>query len=119
MRRRAVQVFRNSARRSVDSGLVVGCALIAGFMHRGNMGVDSNRLPSNLMIFHLGLALLTMVSSVRVFGADRPVFWRESSSGVSVAAFFFGRVVVSFVDLAFQCVLYVSIYFLICHPTHP
>mmetsp|Transcript_47690 Transcript_47690/g.137741 ORF Transcript_47690/g.137741 Transcript_47690/m.137741 type:complete len:1244 (+) Transcript_47690:38-3769(+) len=118
-RRRLVQTFRNNRRRFIDSGLVISCALIAGSMHNGKLGVDGTTLPQSLMICHLGLSLLTTVSSVKVFGADRPVFWRESASGTSVAAFFYARITVDTLELLLQCVLYSAVYYEVAQPWHP
>lgn len=42
-------------------------------------------------MFFIGLALLSAVSSLKVFGENRPMFWRESANGISVGAFFTAR----------------------------
>lgn len=117
--RRLVQVFRWNRRRFIDTGLVCACALIAGFMHRGKLRVDGTSLPQKLMICHMGLSLLTTVSVVKVFGADRAVFWRESASGLNVAAFFFARVTLDTCEVILQCVVFSLVYFIVASPWHP
>lgn len=44
---------------------------------------------------HLALGLMIGIAVLPIFGADRPMFWRESASGVRVSAFFLARVTVS------------------------
>merc|ERR1712107_903352 len=40
---------------------------------------------------HTALALLLAIFCLQVFGNDQPVFWRESSSGMNVFAYFQSR----------------------------
>jgi len=110
LHRGLVQFWRNWRRRVLDLAMVCVCAIAIALMHKGKTGQ-----PSFILLFHLGLSLLIVMSSLRVF-ADRPVFWRERSSGISIAAFFQASVTVSGMDAAFQTVAYVSVYYLITAP---
>jgi len=50
---------------------------------------------------HLALGLMTGIACLPIFGADRPMFWRESASGVRVSAFFLARVTVAWHPIIF------------------
>ena len=54
--------------------------------------------PLKINISHLAIGLVCGVVSLHIFGADRPLFWRESASGVGVPAFYLARVTVSLFD---------------------
>lgn len=114
--RRLVQFFRESKQRFLDVGLVTFCACGVGFMHSGAMATNEADLPSNLLIFYMGLALVSSTSCLRVFGADRPIFWRERSSGLNVLAFFGARWWGNAFDLATQCSIYSFVYFVFTRP---
>lgn len=108
--RTLVQFWRHSRRRAIDNGLIILCAVIGGVMHQGG-----TQEPPNIMVFHLGLALLITVSCLKTF-ADRPLFWRESGSGINVFSFFTARLTLDTYDVWLQTVLYVSVYYLIAQP---
>ncbi|CAK9051483.1 ABC transporter G family member 24 (ABC transporter ABCG.24) (AtABCG24) (Probable white-brown complex homolog protein 25) (AtWBC25) [Durusdinium trenchii] len=52
--------------------------------------------PLKINISHLAIGLVCGVVSLHIFGADRPLFWRESASGVGVPAFYLARAPCSF-----------------------
>ena len=56
--------------------------------------------------------MVALIAVLLVF-ADRPIFWRECSSGLSKLAFFFARVVVKWVEIALFVVLYTTLYYLV------
>lgn len=114
--RRLVTMSREMRQRSIDTGLILSCATLAGVMHKGEMGTHGEHLPANLHIFHLGLALLSTISALRVFGEDQAIFWRESSSGMNILSFFLAKVCGNFFDLLLQCTTYVFVYFFLTRP---
>lgn len=119
LQRRFAMFMRETWRRMVDLGLVFLCSCGIGAMHRGSMGANSADFPGNLHMFLMGLALLTAVSSLKVFGEGRPMFWRESSNGISVAAFFTARALGNIFDVLLLCSTYVLIYFSVTRPPVP
>lgn len=52
-------------------------------------------MPRKINLSHLALGLMVSIACLPIFGADRPMFWRESASGVRVSAFFLARVTVT------------------------
>eukprot|EP00913_Durusdinium_trenchii_P014430 g13535.t1 len=89
LQRRFAMFMRETWRRMVDLGLVFLCSSGIGVMHRGGNGANSLDLPGNLHMFFIGLALLSAVSSLKVFGENRPMFWRESANGISLLRIYF------------------------------
>jgi len=113
--RRVVQWFRESRQRLTDLGLISGCAVVVGLLHRG-IYTNSNELAAKISTFHMSLALLTSVSCLKVFGDDRAMFWRESGGGMNVFSYMLAKMFGNIPDLLLQCTLYTSIYFLITMP---
>eukprot|EP01047_Picozoa_sp_COSAG01_P043412 COSAG01_NODE_3852_length_5629_cov_3.080108_8_plen_91_part_00 len=48
-------------------------------------------MPVLCALSGLAIGLTTIISSTRCFGAERIVFWRESSSGLNRVAYFLGE----------------------------
>jgi len=68
---------------------------------------------------HTALALLLAIFCLQVFGNDQPVFWRESSSGLNVLAYFQSRLMVNSMDVIIQTFLFTSVYYIIRQPGVP
>lgn len=52
------------------------------------------------LLASLGLGLIASQMALRVFGNERVQFWREASAGVSVTAYFYGKVLAFCVPMA-------------------
>jgi len=65
---------------------------------------------------HTCLALLLSIFVLNVFGAEQPVFWRESASGINVPAYFQAKVLVNTIDIVLMTFGFTSIYYLIRQP---
>jgi len=74
---------------------------------------------ASLLNLHTTLALLVAIFCLQVFGNDQPVFWRESSSGLNVLAYFQSRTFVNSMDLILQTFLFTSTYFILRQPNVP
>jgi hypothetical protein len=81
MQRAAIQHARASDLFIFDMILVMGCGLFLGFSY----GVWTlPKLAQNHLFYSLGLALTVGLASLRPFGAERIVFWREVSPGAGM-----------------------------------
>mmetsp|Transcript_35332 Transcript_35332/g.110095 ORF Transcript_35332/g.110095 Transcript_35332/m.110095 type:complete len:503 (-) Transcript_35332:151-1659(-) len=112
LHRRLIQWWRSNGERLIFLGVIAFAAIVLGVMDRFICS-EPQWAASPYLNLHTALALLTSVFCLRTFGAERPLFWRESSSGLSVMAFFLARVLVNFVDLALQCFLFAAMYYFI------
>merc|ERR1712014_397049 len=64
-------------------------------------------------------SLLISLFCLQVFGNDQPVFWRESSHGLHVWAFYLARTWVNTFDLIIQAFVYTALYYVIRQPGVP
>jgi len=119
LNRRAVQLFRQNWRRSLDIALVLVCAFIIALLARDKMEIGHRDVTGSLLFAHLGLSLAVTTSCLRVFSQDQPVFWRESSSGINVFAFFCARTFLDMFDWILQTFLYTALFFMIARPAAP
>lgn len=119
LRRRLVLVRRLSRQRLLDISCVVCCSVVIGWLHRGTMNFRNPQLASKILIFHLGLSLLTVVSCLRVFGSNWPLWYRECGSGLNIFAAFCARLTVDTLDIFVNCVLFTAMYFLLAQPQSP
>jgi len=101
---------------AVTAVLMIITAVVFGLLGRNKIHVKNWETPARLMANMMGLGLLTAISGLNVFGPDRQVFWRESASGISVVAFYCSRVVISFVDVQVQCIIYTVTWWLVAQP---
>lgn len=108
--RRMVQYWRNWQRRLIDMCLISICALAMGYMQKGKVNN-----PATILLFHMGLALLITVSSLATF-ADRPLFWREAGTGISIFALFEASVFVNACDAFTQTLVYVLLFWGMTQP---
>merc|ERR1712216_910870 len=95
---------------------MIVAAVVFGALSKGKINAQSWEMPSRLEANVLALGLLTAISCLNVFGSDRQVFWRESASGISVAAFYLARVAISFVDVQIQCIVFSVTWWLVAQP---
>mmetsp|Transcript_133402 Transcript_133402/g.231758 ORF Transcript_133402/g.231758 Transcript_133402/m.231758 type:complete len:924 (-) Transcript_133402:138-2909(-) len=119
LRRRLVLVRRLHRQRLLDISCVLVCSVLIGWLHRGTMNFRDPQLASKILIFHLGLSLLTVVSCLRVFGSNWPLWYRECGSGLNIFAAFCARLTVDTLDIFLNCVLFTAVYFLLAQPTSP
>jgi hypothetical protein len=73
----------------------------------------------SFLYIHSALSLLISIFCLQVFGNDQPVFWRESSKGLNVGAFYLARTWVNTFDLVIQAFVYTALYYLIRQPGVP
>merc|ERR1719343_818087 len=73
----------------------------------------------SFLYIHSALSLLISIFCLQVFGNDQPVFWRESSKGLNVGAFYLARTWVNTFDLVIQAFVFTALYYLIRQPGVP
>jgi len=67
----------------------------------------------------LSLSLTAVASSLRVFGAERVVFWRESSAGVNTLAYFLGKDIAQLPSMLLSPLLFLTLFYSIVAPRSP
>jgi len=92
--------------------LMTVAGAVFGAQCKDKLTVESPLAPLKINLSHVALGLMTGISCLSIFGIDRPVFWRESSSGVMVIAFYLARVTISLFDVMFWCYIFTGVWFL-------
>ena len=67
--------------------------------------------PTQTLLVVLFFGCLSLVGSLRTFGTNRLEFWRESSSGVSVTAYFAANCLVELPLLVIKPLMYHFVYY--------
>eukprot|EP00929_Paragymnodinium_shiwhaense_P005187 TRINITY_DN10682_c0_g1_i1.p1 TRINITY_DN10682_c0_g1~~TRINITY_DN10682_c0_g1_i1.p1 ORF type:complete len:809 (+),score=178.21 TRINITY_DN10682_c0_g1_i1:240-2429(+) len=115
LRRAIIQWWRNNSQRAIFyTILAVGVAAL-GALDKYVLDMPYWSAAAFLNS-QTALALLVAIFCLSTLSADRPVFWRERSSGLNVVAFFHTKIVLNTVDLAIMTLIFCSIYYLIRLP---
>ena len=62
------------------------------------------------------VGMVAVSVAVRTFGAERPVFWRESASGANKLGYFLAKVVVDCASLCLFALFYLTFFYLVAAP---
>lgn len=108
--------LRQNRQRAIAVCLIVFSAVVFGRISHGKVSINSPALCPTLTGTHLALAVPLGISCLQTFGADRPVFWRENSRGVSVFAFWLSRVTVAVFDVFVLAIVFASTWYLVVDP---
>ncbi|CAE8596876.1 unnamed protein product [Polarella glacialis] len=118
MHRSSIQWWRGNFSRGIFLGVTAVASITLGITD-----VWIHALPewevTPILNFHTCFALLTSIFCLNVFGTERTVFWRESSSGLNSLAFFVSKTTIDLVDLVLQCFTFAACYYVIKQPLHP
>jgi len=113
--RSSIQWFRQSWHRAIFLGVISGSSVVLAVLDTFVVKEAQWQVDPFLNL-HTTLALLSSVFCLHVFSTDRPVFWRERESGLSVAAFYVSKVFANMFDLLLQCFLLAAVYYMIRQP---
>eukprot|EP00930_Biecheleria_cincta_P035612 TRINITY_DN24480_c0_g1_i1.p1 TRINITY_DN24480_c0_g1~~TRINITY_DN24480_c0_g1_i1.p1 ORF type:complete len:1286 (-),score=241.02 TRINITY_DN24480_c0_g1_i1:227-3700(-) len=115
IKRSCIQWWRNSKQRAIFLGVISGSAITLALLDTFVVKEAEWQVQPYLNL-HTCMALLISVFCLNLFSADRPVFWRERASGLSVAAFYVSKTFVNMVDVVLQCFLLSAVYYMIRQP---
>jgi ABC-type multidrug transport system ATPase subunit len=118
LRRRLIQWWRKNQQRALFLAALSVGAVVLGVMDRFILKTPRWD-ASSFVNTHTALALLVCIFCLQVFGNDRPVFWRECASGMSVRAFFTSRIWINTFDLFLLTSVFTGIYFVVRQPFVP
>eukprot|EP00928_Gymnodinium_smaydae_P006646 TRINITY_DN12365_c0_g2_i1.p1 TRINITY_DN12365_c0_g2~~TRINITY_DN12365_c0_g2_i1.p1 ORF type:complete len:798 (-),score=143.32 TRINITY_DN12365_c0_g2_i1:123-2516(-) len=97
--------------------LVVFAALVFGSQSKDKVSLDQFMMSFKINLSHVAVGLMVAITCLDVFGSDRPIFWRESASGISRLAFFFSRVIVTGLDVWLLAFAYSVTWYLSASPS--
>jgi len=116
MLRRLVQWWRMNRQRSIFLAALVSGGVVLAVIDRFIVSGTPRWDAMSFLNLHSCLALMLAIFCLQVFGNDQPVFWRESSSGMNVFAYFQSRLLVNSMDVIIQTCLFTAVYYLIRQP---
>eukprot|EP01117_Protostelium_nocturnum_P015602 TRINITY_DN6062_c1_g2_i2.p1 TRINITY_DN6062_c1_g2~~TRINITY_DN6062_c1_g2_i2.p1 ORF type:complete len:1280 (+),score=361.96 TRINITY_DN6062_c1_g2_i2:135-3974(+) len=111
--RGVLQQWRQSNTAHSDIMLCIFSGVVVEMVYRN---VAENLIPQAAFLLVLVASLTSMVISLRLFGAEKPVFWRESASGMSSISYFFGKNFASFPSYIITSVIFLLFYYSISQP---
>eukprot|EP00940_MAST-03C_sp_MAST-3C-sp2_P000735 g735.t1 len=99
----------------MDGATLVVAGGLLGAVFSSN---DQQDLTMRYLLASLALGLTGMQMAQRVFGSERIQFWRESSAGISVSAYFFGKVLSFFPVMAMAPCLFLILFYNMTSPRY-
>jgi hypothetical protein len=84
------------------AGLAVGCVYGTSW--------DLARFPLLGCLSGLAIGIASVATSLRILSRDRLFFWRESSVGVSIAAFFYAKVIIQLYQVLVLPLIFTSVF---------
>jgi len=106
----SIRWARNWRHKVISTGLIMFAAGVFGQPCKGKLLPDHVLCPIKINISHVAIGALSGVACLHIFGSDRPLFWRESASGIGVSAFFLSRVMVYLFDVLAWCYGYTALW---------
>jgi len=107
-RRLGLKLFRNWTFAIIDIFLVIFLSVVVGWVYGDNWTLGEYTTQS--VFSSLCMGVCATVASLRIFGSDRLVYWRESLVGVSETAYFLSLMTIelhrAFVYPAIFCACY-------------
>ena len=102
-----MQTVRPPSKLLVDYLLIAIMGLLIGAVFK-NTAI--NKLPASNNFTSMAVGFTTIQSSLRLFGNERVVFWREASSGASRMAYFVGKNLADIPRLLLVPAMYLSLF---------
>ncbi|CAK9071117.1 unnamed protein product [Durusdinium trenchii] len=102
----SIRWARDWKHKLISTGIIVFAGAVFGGQCREMLIPENILCPLKINVSHLPIGTLSGIACLHIFGSDRPLFWRESASGVGVTAFYLARVTVSLFDVLVWCYLY-------------
>ncbi|GFR49862.1 hypothetical protein Agub_g11964 [Astrephomene gubernaculifera] len=103
--------------RVVDALLQLAAAFVIGLVHGTHWGLSS--VPSNAVMCMVCLGVLSCVTHLRTFSHNRVLLWRESASGMSVAAYYLAQNVIDQLWVLAAPALSLGVYYYLTLPRMP
>ena len=108
VRRALVQQRRHYTVLLSDAALVLFAGFFVGMLFRN---VPIQKTPQVAFLVSLCTGCLAIQQSVRMFGPERVVFWRESAAGLNRYAYFVGRNVASIPSMLLMPLVFLSCFY--------
>ena len=101
------QTIRPPSKLLIDYTLISIMGLLIGMVFKNT---DIQKLPASNNFTSMAVGFTTIQSSLRLFGGERVVFWREAASGASRTAYFLGKNLSDIPRLVLVPAMYLSLF---------
>jgi len=97
LRRNIIQGIREFKGIMFDFVLLIFSASIVGFVYGSDWEYTQFQMMTMLTVVMMGMIAANV--SLRIFGNDRVVFWRESSAGIVIFAYYLAKIITNAFEL--------------------
>ncbi|PRP79061.1 abc transporter aaa ATPase [Planoprotostelium fungivorum] len=111
--RTILQNYRQMSTLQGDIGLSMVAGIIVGLIYRNPTEIQ---IPQASFLLVLVSSLTSMVLSLRLFGLEKSVYWRENASGMNGVSYFFGKNFASFPSYALTAGIFLVFYYILSVP---
>eukprot|EP00913_Durusdinium_trenchii_P012152 g11413.t1 len=108
----SIRWARDWKHKLISTCLIMFAAAVFGAPCQDKLIPENILCPLKINISHLPIGTLSSIACLHIFGSDRPLFWRESASGVGVTAFYLARLTVSLFDVLMWSYLHTAVWML-------
>eukprot|EP00026_Physarum_polycephalum_P000451 Phypoly_transcript_00452.p1 GENE.Phypoly_transcript_00452~~Phypoly_transcript_00452.p1 ORF type:complete len:1573 (+),score=187.05 Phypoly_transcript_00452:292-4719(+) len=77
---------------------------------------QTDKLNAMGSLVSLSIGFTAMAASLRCFGTEKVIFWRESASGINKVAYFLGKNIAQLVNIILAPVVFLSIFYTLTSP---
>ena len=112
--RLTLKLFRNWTYSIVDMALCLFLAVVVGWVYGSDWSLGE--YTSQSVFSSLCMGVCAAVASLRLFGADRLIYWRESLVGVNETSYFFSLILVELHRAFAYPLVFVSAYLPLAKP---
>jgi len=112
-RRGIRQQIRSVKTEASDVFLVMLAGCVVGQMFSGS---DLLRVPRVNFMVVLSVSIMGVQQSLRLFGKERLVYWREAASGISRFAYFFGKTLCALITVPLLPIAFLAMFHPFCSP---
>eukprot|EP00475_Leptophrys_vorax_P017191 TRINITY_DN2380_c0_g2_i2.p1 TRINITY_DN2380_c0_g2~~TRINITY_DN2380_c0_g2_i2.p1 ORF type:complete len:1054 (+),score=272.70 TRINITY_DN2380_c0_g2_i2:35-3196(+) len=117
IKRGLIQYLRDAQRILFDVVLLIVFAAFAALVFGASWRVAD--FPMICLLACLAIGLLGTNASIRVFGSERLIFWREASVGISIPAYFFSKILLDLFQTVAHPYIFIVTFFNIIVPELP
>jgi len=111
--RTLLQNYRQWSTAQSDLAFSMAAGIIVGLIYRNPTEIQ---IPQASFLLVLVSSLTSMIISLRLFGLEKSVYWRENASGMNGVSYFMGKNIASFPSFILTAGIFLVFYYLLSVP---
>eukprot|EP00475_Leptophrys_vorax_P044540 TRINITY_DN8966_c0_g1_i1.p1 TRINITY_DN8966_c0_g1~~TRINITY_DN8966_c0_g1_i1.p1 ORF type:complete len:418 (-),score=91.74 TRINITY_DN8966_c0_g1_i1:27-1130(-) len=117
LRRGMIQILREFKRIFADALLLIAFGVFSALVFGANWSVSN--FPMICLLACLAMGLLGTNASLRLFGKERLIFWREASSGIPISSYFASKLLLELLQTVTYPFIFLLAFYNIIIPELP